>query len=59
VGAGECSGERGLDKWEDFMIISKLKLADDEWYNVEMLLLEIHIVIALIFVLRTNIFAHV
>jgi len=39
VGAGECSGERGLDKWEDFMIISKLKLADDEWYNVEMLLL--------------------
>ena len=40
MGASECGGERGLEKWEDFMIISKIKLAEEEWYNVEMLLLE-------------------
>ena len=42
MGASECSGEKGLEKWEDFMIIPKLKLklADEECYNVEMLLIE-------------------
>jgi len=35
-------GRGGLEKWEDFMIIPKLKLklVDEECYNVEMLLVE-------------------